>query len=129
MCRLRYNELMAGTLDIVAGLYLEDSYLLGIVVRGKQLQLHALFALTSDHPAYVKPEQGEQHCYREGEFRWEDVKIISSQGRPRPALSADPDGTLDFGSVGYTLDNGIHHVTADWLDVRFTARQAEAVLA
>lgn len=114
--------------NIFPGLYLEDSYLLGIVVRGNELRLHALFALTGDHPAYVPPMAGEQHCYREGELQWEDVTIISSHGLPHPVVSADPDGTLDLGSIGYSFDNHEHHVAADWIDIRFTAKDGVAVL-
>ena len=120
--------MMATQSNIFTGLYLEDSYLLGIVVRGKELRLHAMFALTGDHPAYVPPMVGEQHCYREGELRWEDVAVISSFGLPHAAVLADPDGTLDLGSIAYSLDNDVHHIAAEWIDIRFTAKKGEAVL-
>ncbi|MBB5716790.1 hypothetical protein [Sphingomonas aerophila] len=120
---------MAAQHDNMQGLYLEDSYLLGIAVTGRQLQLSVLFALTKDHPAYTTPNPGEQHCYHEGVIEWTQVAIIHSRGQPQVFGSADPDGTLDLGSIKYVNVEGTHHVKADWFDLRFTADSMEIVLA
>jgi len=121
--------MMATQSDTIQGVYLEDSYVLGIAVSGRQLRLGVLFALTDDHPAYAAPIPGEQHCYREGEIRWDQVQIVSSRGRSSFFIAADPDGTFDLGSVCYTRNEGVHHVETDWFDVQFTAGDMEVVLA
>lgn len=120
---------MATQSRTIQGVYLEDSYLLGIAVSGRQFRLSVLFALTDEHPAYVAPLPGEQHCYRQGEIRWDQVRIVSSGAQSSFFVTADPDGTLDLGSVWYTRNEGVHHVEADWFDIRFTAGGMEVVLA
>ena len=119
---------MATQLDRTQGLYLEDSYLLGIRVLGSQLRLTVLFALTKDHPSYRTPVMNEQHCYREGEMRWDQVSIVRSRGKPSVFAATDPDGTLDLGSLLYTENEGVYHIEADWLDLQFTAQSMEVVL-
>jgi len=121
--------MMATQSDPMQGVYLEDSYVLGIAVSGRQLRLSVLFALTDEHPAYTSPIPGEQHCYREGEIRWDQVQIVSSRGRSSFFITADPDGTFDLGSVGYTCSDGVHHVATDWFNVQFTARDMVVALA
>lgn len=115
--------------ETMQGLYLEDSYLLGIAVSGGELRLSVLFALAGDHPAYVSPKPDEQHCYREGEIRWDQVRVVHSRSLPSVFATADPDGTLDLGSIWYTESEGVHHVEADWFDLRFTAGSMKVVLA
>jgi hypothetical protein len=108
-------------------LYLEDSYFLGLTVSGKDLRLRALFALTFDHPHYEAPRPGEQHCYREGDICVEGLQIVTfSKGSP--VLVADPDGTLDLGSIEFTQQGEVYRVTTDWFDLQFRADTVSVML-
>lgn len=112
---------MSNALENDPGVYLEDSYLLGVGVTGRKLSLTVLFAITSDNPIYTSPDPSERHCYRTGTVEWQDVSILYSKGIPVVLATTDPDGSLDLGSVTYSNIDGIDHVVADWFELRFTS--------
>lgn len=98
------------------GLYLEDSYFLGLFVSGATLRIRGLFALTQDHEAYASPAAGEQHCYREGEVTLTGVRVTEWRAG-RPALSTDPDGSMDLGGIAIREHAGQFQISTDWFDV------------
>lgn len=108
--------------------YLEDSYFLGMTARGPDLRIRGLFALTVDHPAYTHPLAGEQHAYREGEVRFTAVSVLDLRGLEKPALSFDPDGTLDFGSLHIVTGASGIRVDTDWFNLLLTADDVSLVL-
>jgi hypothetical protein len=50
----------------LAGVFLEDSYVLGISESSEQLVFHLDAVLTPEHPAYQPPRPGEHYCYANG---------------------------------------------------------------
>lgn len=102
--------------NALTGLYLDDSYFLGLLVSGATIRLRALFALTQDHEAYAPPRAGEQHCYREGEISLLDVEVTDWKAG-RPTLSSDPDGSLDLGSITIEQRADSYRVSTDWFDM------------
>jgi hypothetical protein len=50
------------------GVYLEDSFVLGIGETSNQLVFDLDAVLTPSHPSYAPPHPGEQYCYRRGEL-------------------------------------------------------------
>lgn len=98
------------------GLYLEDSYFLGLFVSGATLRVRGLFALTQDHEAYAAPAAGEQHCYREGEVTLTGVRVTEWRAG-KPALSSDPDGSMDLGSIAISEHEGHFQISTDWFDM------------
>ena len=101
------------------GAYLEDSYLLGFMAEGPNLRLNALFALTSDHPAYEAPKEGEVHCYREGYILIESPTQIETKPG-RTALLADPDGSFDLGSIElHKRPSGGYLLVTEWFEASF----------
>lgn len=104
-----------------AGLYLEDSYLLGFAVNGRRFQVRCLFALTRDHEKYAPPLAGEQHCYREGRMVLADVQDVKCAAG-NPFVSRDPEGSMDLGSIAVRQDCGVYHISTDWFDM--TCRSA-----
>lgn len=112
-----------------AGTYLENSYFLGAIAEGGNLRLKFLFALTTDHADYAPPSQGEQHCYREGSIVIEQPSIVD--WRPgKPAVTKDPDGTFDFGSIQlYRRGPGRFRFVTEWFDATFEAEQLRLQLS
>jgi len=110
-----------GYLREFAGTYLEDSYFLGALAEGADLRLKFLFALTSDHADYAPPGPGEAHCYREGSILLERPSVVD--WRPgRPAISRDPDGTFDFGSIEFhRLGPSRFRFVTEWFDATLDA--------
>ena len=106
-----------------AGLYLEDSYFLGLVAEGRNLRLKCLFAVTADHPDYGPPKRGEQHCYREGSIVLEEPSLVEWHPQ-KPAITRDPDGTFDFGAIElYRRGPSRFHFITQWFDATMDAKQ------
>ncbi len=107
---------MANEPAALNGLYLEDSYFLGIFVSGATVSIRVLFALTMDHEAYARPAPGEHHCYREGEIALTGVRVTEwSTGKPM--LLRDPDGSFDLGSIEISHREGQYRITTEWFDL------------
>ncbi|MDP3633568.1 hypothetical protein [Phenylobacterium sp.] len=100
----------------LSGLYLEDSYFLGLLVSGATLRIRGLFALTRDHEAYAAPASGEQHCYREGEIALTGVQVTEWVAG-KPTLLRDPDGSMDLGSLSIGDRNGGYQISTEWFDM------------
>ncbi len=109
-------------------LYLEDSYLLGMMAEGRQLRFRILFALTGEHPSYRPPLPQEQHCYRRGDVIADGVTILSQRGGALPYISSDPDGTFDFGSVEFRGIDGGYVFASEWLELEFKATSVSVAL-
>jgi hypothetical protein len=112
---------MTDQLRALDHLYLEDSYLLGMIADGGHLRFRILFALTGDHPSYRPPLPKEQHCYRRGDVIADNVTILSQRSGARPHITSDPDGSLDFGSVEFQRKDGSYFFVSEWLELEFTA--------
>ena len=85
-------------LSTFAGVYLEDSYFLGITAEGCDLRLKFLFALTSEHPHYAPPAPGEAHWFSEGSILLARPRIVAWEPGAQRVMR-DPDGSYDFGSA------------------------------
>jgi hypothetical protein len=106
------------------GAYLEDSYFLGMTAEGCDLRLKMLFALTMDHPDYRQPKAGERRCYREGSILFERPTVIEIRVG-RATVIADPDGSLDFGSIElYRQGASRFHVVTEWFEATLATEQA-----
>jgi hypothetical protein len=71
------------------GVYLEDSFVLGIGETSNQLVFDLDAVLTPSHPSYAPPHPGEQYCYRRGELLFRTTKSAGSLDR-KPAFTMNP---------------------------------------
>lgn len=111
------------------GVYLEDSYFLGIVAEGCDFRLKLLFALTAEHPVYAQPAAGEQHCYREGSILIRRPAEIQTQPG-KATILRDPDGSLDFGGIGiYRQGARKFRVVTEWFEITLVSEQVTVELA
>jgi hypothetical protein len=118
---------MTDQLAALDDLYLEGSFLLGMIADGRQLRFCILFALTSDHPAHRPPPQ-EQHCYRRGEIVADGVTILAQRPGPRPNILIDPDGTFDFGSIELYGRDANYLFVSEWIELEFLAESVTVEL-
>ena len=110
------------------GAYLEDSYLLGILAEGQNLRLKMLFALTTDHAAYLPPAPGEAHCFREGSILVERPDLVEWHAG-KPMLSRDAEGTLDLGSLQlYRRGPTVFRFLSEWFDATVDAPQVSLIV-
>ena len=90
----------------LAGVLLEESYVLAIDERDDAIEFSLDAVLTPDHPAYRPPAPNEQYCYRRGQL------VVASSERPRLRRSeappaTDATGEQDFGNIDslYPVDS------------------------
>ena len=79
-------------------LYLEDSWVLGVIAKPQVLQMTVDVVLLEGHPDYAPARPGEQYCYRRGTITFSPVTSLQWSGQlpPAPDVSGEPDyGSLD----------------------------------
>lgn len=108
----------------LAGVYLEDSFVIGIAESGPALTFTLDAVLTPAHPAFQKPRPGEQYCYSAAALTFLDIVDIEWVRRSA-VRSVDADGLADLGNIDSLTHSGdTYHVAGDWGDVTFrTARE------
>jgi hypothetical protein len=91
---------MASYWDVEAlkDVYLEDSWVLGVVAQPGAVWFELDVVLRESHPQFEAPKPDEQYCYKRGRLMFRDVTELhwSGQGRP-PAV--DSEGDIDYGSI------------------------------
>ncbi|MBX3282034.1 MAG: hypothetical protein KF756_06105 [Acidobacteria bacterium] len=104
-----YNEI-----SVFNGIYLEDSYVLGLEIGLAQTVVRMLFVLNEFHPDYCDPLPGEQYCYSDGRIvfsGYSEVRLRKIDAVP----SIDADGEEDFGNIYYLRETGnLFEVAGDW---------------
>ena len=99
----------------LTGIYLEDSWILDIVVGDRELQFRLEAVLTPDHADYTPPLPAEQHCYRAGvlTIRSSNPITLHSSGM---APATDATGERDYGHID-SFVRGAHdswQLEGDW---------------
>lgn len=85
-------------IEVLSGIFLEESWVLGITAVPAKLSFHLDAVLTPDHPEYHPPAPGEQYCYRDGVLEFRGVsRLVWSVSVIRPAVDAS--GERDFGNI------------------------------
>jgi hypothetical protein len=111
---LRYEKIY-GLKDV----YLEDSYVQGIVEMGGDLTFVLLAVLCEEHPSYEPPPQNEQHCYRMATLVFPRVRAIRWVLRSQRKFR-DAEGAVDLGNIHVLrAEHGAFHLEGEWgiLDV------------
>ena len=99
-----------GLEDIV----LEESYVLAITATPGQVVFKVDFVLTPDHPRYQPKRPDEFACFRRGELRFQDVKILYWTGQGAPP-SEDPDGEIDYDHIeNFEWEPACYQLHGDW---------------
>lgn len=105
---VHYSELPG--LDQV---YLEDSFVLGVAVAPGLVDVLLDVVLREGHPAYKRPDGGEQYCFRRGTLRFYDVTEVQwRMPAGRPALDAS--GDTDYGGLDeFVLDRATRRLVGE----------------
>jgi hypothetical protein len=107
----------------LAGVYLEDSYVLNIFETPAQLAFELDAVLTPDSPAYHPPRQGEQYYYENGRVVFPEATQIEWLRRSDRRFT-DAAGDSDLGNIDILdLDGDAFVVEGDWGRVRIVAAQ------
>lgn len=106
------------TLPALAGVYLEDSYVLAINEDARALAFRLEAVLTPRHPLYRDPRPGEQYCYVNATLTFSPASRIEWTSRTgtsyRDASDEEDQGNIDY----LESENGEYHLGGDWGEVR-----------
>ena len=107
----------------LAGVYLEDSYVLDISESSGHVVFHLDAVLTPEHSAYHSPSPGEQYCYAKGSLVFPDVTRVQWLRRSNCHYT-DASGEEDFGNIDTLIvDGDAFVVEGDWGAVRISGAQ------
>lgn len=96
------------------GVYLEDSFVLGVTASPGRLALDVELVLTARHPAYRPPAPGEQNCYARAVIEFPDIRSLTWTGQGTPP-AVDAAGETDYGGIDALYWNGsAFHIEGDW---------------
>lgn len=102
----------------LAGVYLEDSYVLAISDTPGQIAFSLDAVLTPESPAYHAPRPGEHYCYAAGDLVFSDVTHVEWIRRSEKHFT-DASGEEDLGNIDILADDGDSIVAeGDWGRVR-----------
>jgi hypothetical protein len=104
----------------LAGVYLEDSWVLEVAPTAEGVSLRLEAVLTPEHPRYHPPALNKQYCYRTGWLTLtSDAIDVRLSGR-QPYR--DPDGSQDFGNIDSfdTSADGAWEMYGDWGSVKIS---------
>jgi hypothetical protein len=111
------------TLPTLAGVYLEDSYVLSIDQGPHSLTFRLDAVLTPDHPLYREPRPGEQYCYVNATLTFGSATQIEWVSRTG-ASYRDANDEEDQGNIDYLEhDPDGYHLGGDWGEVRVRSSQ------
>ncbi|BBZ06298.1 hypothetical protein MDOR_04670 [Mycolicibacterium doricum] len=109
----------------LTGVYLEDSYVIGIAEAPGQLTFKLDAVLTPESPAYHPPQPGEQYCYALGTLTFAGASRIEWERRTT-ARYTDADGEEDLGNIDIVaVDGEALLVEGDWGRVRIVGAQPQ----
>jgi hypothetical protein len=104
----------------LVGVFLEDSYVLGISESSEQVVFQLDAVLTPEHPAYHSPRPGEQYCYVNGSLVFPDVTVVEWLKRSSNHYT-DASGEEDLGNIDILkVDGDSFVVEGDWGTVRIS---------
>ncbi len=117
MAILQYYELTG-----LEQIYLEDSYVLDIVISRESISFIVDAVLKKHHPEYQKPPPDKQYCYRLGEIKFPNPINIDWLERNNTP-NVDIDGGLDFGNIDLFSKRGdTYDLVGGWGHVKISSR-------
>lgn len=95
-------------------IYLEDSYVTGLMEAPTRITFSLEVVLTEHHPLYHAPPTHEQYCYRAASLLFPAVHDVRWVARSFQR-SIDGGGTADYGNIDefYVTDN-VYVLAGDW---------------
>ncbi|THF86096.1 hypothetical protein E7T09_12740 [Deinococcus sp. KSM4-11] len=97
------------------GIFLDDSFVLGVLIPYRQMSVSILAMLLPWHLRYEALPQGQLWCYRRAELVFQDVmSVVWSKQNIPGAVTVDEDGE-DFGTVDVLeMDGDIYRLQGDF---------------
>lgn len=110
----KYHE----QIECLKHIYLEDSFVLGLIEGENSIEFELEAVLTPEHPSYLPPKPNEQHCYKKFVLRLDgcsNVDWLRKSLRP----TTDANGEVDYGNIDhFGIAEDQFHLEGDWGEVR-----------
>lgn len=98
----------------LAGVYLEDSYVLSISEAPGEFTFTLDAVLTPASPRYTPPKPDEQYCYALGRLAFAEVTAVKWISRSAQRYT-DATGEVDLGNIdNLAFDHGVYVAEGDW---------------
>lgn len=110
------------------GVYLEDSFVLAVSVKPKEVDFDVDLVLAETHPQYSSPRKGERYCYRRGRIRFLGTRQVSwRMGSVQAAYDAT--GEVDYGGFDrFEVESDRYTVSGDFGTLQIEAERCEVTL-
>jgi hypothetical protein len=110
------------SLEPLAEIYLEDSWILAIEARPGSLTFKIDMVLTERHPLYHPRLPGEQYSYWVGTLEFSGVTELTWTNQDaQPSLDAN--GTLDYGNIDVmTFEGDRYQLEGSWGEMVVVAK-------
>lgn len=113
----------------LAGVHLEDSYVLETVEYAGRLVFKLDAVLTPEHAACLPPRPGEQYCYALADLVFPDVERVDWVRRSTCRFT-DATGETDLGNIdSLNVDGNLHAVEGDSGMVRIHSAPPQITLS
>lgn len=120
MARREYYEL-----NEFENIYLEDSYVLGVLEKDDAIEFEVDMVLTEKHPLYEIRPGNEQYCYRKAKIIFSEVQDVEWNEK-RMEKFTDATGEVDYGNIDELyFENGTYYLVGDWGRVKIKSKQPE----
>ena len=107
--------------------YLENSFVLDVVVTPAKVSFVVEVVLLESHPDYQPPLSGEQYSYGAFRISFCSVTSVSWSGQGRLA-AVDSSGEKDYGGFDeFSPANGSWLIAGDWGEIAITCESSPTI--
>ncbi|PIR55489.1 hypothetical protein COU74_00950 [Candidatus Peregrinibacteria bacterium CG10_big_fil_rev_8_21_14_0_10_36_19] len=79
-------------------IYLEDSWIVDIIVKPSKIEIYLEIVLTTGHINYKAPSKTDQYCYQKGIIMFDEIKEIYWD-QSNIQKSTDSLNNIDYGNI------------------------------
>ena len=108
-------------------IYLEDSWVLGVIEKDNSIEFKLDAVLTEGHPEYHPPKPNEQYCYKRVILRLNNCSEVAWLERSF-RRNTDASGEVDYGNIHYfNAEADILHVSGGWGELRLNCKDISLI--
>lgn len=107
-------------------IYLEDSFVTGILQSDRKIVFQMEFVLTERHPLFSIPNISEKYCYKSGYISFHNVSCVHWIYKNMSCF-CDVNEEIDYGNIDEmrTCGDNKYFVSGDWGEVEFISSNVE----
>ncbi|MEM7284296.1 MAG: hypothetical protein AAF438_22060 [Pseudomonadota bacterium] len=94
--------------------YLEDSYVLEVLIRSDKIIFEMDLVLCEEHDLYSPPPENEQYCYKLGRITFPNVVEIFESTQTE-SMNVGTEGAIDLGNIDqFEFEGSKFRLQGDW---------------